>query len=282
MDQLRFWTIGLLLWLAIFFHLDRLEEPLKLVPFVELFATLLAIGTVCFRSFSHHPTRTILAASGLLLLLKACLGYTSLGQQLPLTVTEICSLALTVLIARQIATGLTDFQRQAEQALGVPSPMVSFDQSQHAFYREVRRARRFERPLAMLAIRAMTDAASPSPAVSEMQQQAKQRQLHARLAALLIQQTKDSDLVAYDDERFALILPETRETSALRVAQRIREVVRQQLTLSVSVGIATYPDQERTLDGLLSRAKPQPLPPGHHLDKASSLPLPTTASASVK
>lgn len=282
MDQLRFWTIGLLLWLAIFFHLDRFQEPIGLVPHLPVLAALLAIGTLSFRSFFQHPTCTILAASGLFMLLKGGLGYPLLGQKLPVTVTEVCSLALTVLMARQIAARLDDFQRLAQRALGVPTPMVSFDRSQHAFYREVRRARRFERPLAMLTIRTMTDAASPSLAMSKVQQQVKQRQLHARLAAVLIRHTKDSDLIAYDEERFALILPETREMSALRVAQRVRDVARQQLALAVSVGIATYPDQERTLDGLLVRAKPQALPTAHHLDKASPLPLSTATSAVVK
>lgn len=284
MDQIRLWTVGLVLWLAILFHFDRFHEPIHLAPFIQCFAAGVAIGVLSVRGLAQHPALTIVSVGCLHLLLKSCLGLASWGPQLPITVTELSSLALTVMIARQVATSLEDLQSQVEEALGVPGRRVSFDESQHAFYREVRRARRFERPLVLLAIRRRASAAGTlsDPTLGEEQLRARRRYVHASLAELLLRHTKDSDLVAYDDERLVLMLPETREPAALRVAQRVRELARQQLAINVSVGLATFPDQARTLDSLITRAMPQQGLAARHVEKPSSLPLSASAPATAK
>jgi diguanylate cyclase (GGDEF)-like protein len=72
------------------------------------------------------------------------------------------------------------------------------------------------------------------------------------------------DLVArYGGEEFALVLPETPSPGALATAERIREVIAahpilltlgQAVTLTASIGVATYPEAAGSAERLISAA----------------------------
>jgi len=72
-----------------------------------------------------------------------------------------------------------------------------------------------------------------------------------------------SDVPArYGGDEFIVLLPETPPKGALDVAERIRNAIAsrplaingQQINATVSVGIACYPEDGRTLDALAARA----------------------------
>jgi diguanylate cyclase (GGDEF)-like protein len=85
-----------------------------------------------------------------------------------------------------------------------------------------------------------------------------------RLVAKCIQtELRHTDVLArYGGDEFVALLPETPADSALEVAGRIREAVAgtplesdgRSVVGSVSIGIASYPEAGRTLDGVLARA----------------------------
>jgi diguanylate cyclase (GGDEF)-like protein len=73
---------------------------------------------------------------------------------------------------------------------------------------------------------------------------------------------RDIDVVArYGGEEFVVILPQTDEEDALVIASRIRETVEKnnfadsqgyrEIRITVSIGVATYPDGVHSLDQLL-------------------------------
>jgi len=257
MDRIRWWIVVTLAWLLVFFNIERFHEPINLASFLYVLATVVAAVVVAWNPLAVRPWATAAISLVLLFCLKWSFGYAILGKALPLTVTEACALLLTGLLARQIAVSLLEFQSHAADAIGVLAAAPSFEQLQPAFYREVRRARRFERPLVMVAVTSTPSAysAEMDRVLADVQSRARKRYLHARLANLMVRQIKDSDQIAYDDDQFVVMLPETGETSALRVAQRLRNVVRQQLGLDLRVGVAAYPEQAETLDGLLERSQ---------------------------
>jgi two-component system cell cycle response regulator len=86
-----------------------------------------------------------------------------------------------------------------------------------------------------------------------------------RLAALLRENARDVDTVArYGGEEFTLILPETDATTAAAAAERIRRAIDAdrfspegrdtELNVTVSVGLARFPDHGRTPERLMEAA----------------------------
>lgn len=82
---------------------------------------------------------------------------------------------------------------------------------------------------------------------------------------LLVQRVRDIDVAArYGGEEFAIILPETRRMSAFVVAERIRSEVERffkrksseghDIRMTVSGGIAAYPEDADTPDAVVARA----------------------------
>ncbi|MDI3280556.1 MAG: sensor domain-containing diguanylate cyclase [Bacillota bacterium] len=85
------------------------------------------------------------------------------------------------------------------------------------------------------------------------------------VAQLISRQVRAVDVVArYGGEEFALILPETSGSAAVLLAERIRKAVAQQDfpggsrqpcgRVTVSLGVAAYPDSATTAEGLLHEA----------------------------
>ena len=85
-----------------------------------------------------------------------------------------------------------------------------------------------------------------------------------RLAAVLGEDLRQTDLIArYGGEEFAVLLPETTKSEAMQVAERMREAVEVQINdgattwpqkVTVSVGVATFPEDGKTAEAVLSAA----------------------------
>jgi diguanylate cyclase (GGDEF)-like protein len=76
-------------------------------------------------------------------------------------------------------------------------------------------------------------------------------------------QLRDTDIMArYGGDEFVVVLPEATARGALDVAERIRDSVNNMvlefngdfIQITVSIGIATFPEDGRTLDGLVDNA----------------------------
>jgi diguanylate cyclase (GGDEF)-like protein len=88
-------------------------------------------------------------------------------------------------------------------------------------------------------------------------------QLLRQLANAMQAELRATDVPArYGGDEFIVLLPETPPKGALDVAERIRNAISvrplaidgQQVVATVSIGIACYPEDGRTLDMLAARA----------------------------
>jgi len=76
-----------------------------------------------------------------------------------------------------------------------------------------------------------------------------------RSGRLLKQHIREVDTGArYGGDEFAVILPETPSTSAFEVGERLRQLFEAKERVTVSVGVATFPDDAETPGQLVSRA----------------------------
>jgi hypothetical protein len=259
MLQLRLSIAATLLWVLVYYNIERFHEPINIASFVYVQAALTAMVMVALRDARKLSATWIWVGSiGLLLALKPLLGYGVFGQSLPLTVTEICALGITIACARQIARCIEHFEQSAADVmtmhLGVtPHP---FETGQSEIYREIRRARQFERPLSLIAI--STDGRSCSATINrflrEVRRNAIKNYIDARLASVLGAASKDCDILVRHDDRFVLVLPESDHRQANTFVEQITAKVQKELGLNLKAGIATFPDEEITFTGLLERA----------------------------
>ncbi len=83
------------------------------------------------------------------------------------------------------------------------------------------------------------------------------------IVALLKENTRELDLVGrFGGEEFCVVLPETKPEEALRVSERIRDVVEkhkfkaydEETDVTISMGIASFPDRAKTVDELIDNA----------------------------
>jgi diguanylate cyclase (GGDEF)-like protein len=89
--------------------------------------------------------------------------------------------------------------------------------------------------------------------------------LLAYVAQVIAAQLRSSDVAArYGGDEFAVILPETDQTKAIAVAEKLRQAVSadhrwqgallENLGIGISFGVAAFPDDGRTADDLLGAA----------------------------
>jgi len=260
MTKLRLWFALLLTWLLVFFNIERFHEPLNIASFVYVLAAVVAILVVVLRNADGIRFGTLVAVMLFsLIVLKRMLGYQITGAALPITVTEACALLITAFVGRLIAMGIGEFEKNAHDVLHMhfDNHTPSLDSTQTQLYREVRRARKFSRPLTMLAMSASNaeQASVVSHFLEEIQQRGIRKYIDARLAQVLSDSISDCDLIAYGDHRFFVLCPELTHEQSAEVVRQLIENARTELGVELSVGAASFPNEEVTLGGLLEKAE---------------------------
>ncbi len=75
------------------------------------------------------------------------------------------------------------------------------------------------------------------------------------IARILKEQSRKIDLVCrYGGEEFAIILPDTTKEEAIRIAERLRTAVESAGLPTLSIGVATYPQDAKTKEELIELA----------------------------
>jgi len=164
------------------------------------------------------------------------------------------SAALILILAHRIE--LLDAERYAATLMSRHDELTGLANRRafDAFMLETfNRARRYQRPLSLLTIdvdefKSYNDAFG-HPAGDEVL---------TAVAAVFAAIARDTDLVArIGGEEFAIVLPETAETGARALAERIRETVaeiRLQRSITVSIGVASLSSATATAAALLQQS----------------------------
>lgn len=261
MKELRWWIAALVAWLFAIYNLERIHEPINIASFVYAFTAVVAMALLLFEGLCRRPWFWVagLSLTGFFAV-KAWLGYRIVGAHLPLTVTEIVAIGITLVLARQIVVTVQRFQKVASESLlmDLTDRAALFEENgQEDLYREVRRARRFDRPLALVTLAPSSVGlnGSDNRFMEEFQRDLLKKYVNGRIADLLSKQVRDCDLIAQSNSHFILLLPETSRESAEEIVRRMTAAAEETLGLTMQVGLATFPDQEITFAGLLERAE---------------------------
>ncbi len=256
----RWWHAGMVAWLFALYNVERLHAPLNLASFVYPLAALSALAVLLVPAAARVAIPA-LAAGPLLVYaaLKASFGLPAFGAALPLSVTEVCALVVSVMLAARIARDRAAIESSIGIALveHLEERCAPFELGQAQMVQEMRRARRFERPLSALSL-------APAEGLSEVavdeifarvQRENLERYIFARVGRILTDQTEGSGVITQRGDHFVALLPESTGADAEALAQRLEQEIAEGLGLRVRFGIAAFPEQEVTLDALVQRAE---------------------------
>lgn len=261
MIALRTWIASTFAWFFCLYNIERIHGPINLSPWLYLFATAIILPVAGFRWLSHRRLALVYATATIAayLAVKGWMEGGLLGRGLPLTITEMVALAFTLFLGWRIAVSLAQFERGASHLLmaGLEGHTQPLEQGQGEIYRELRRARRLNRPLAIVSLQPHKQGrnAAINPLVKEAQLRAASQYLDACVADVLAKELDDCGTILQEKDHFILVLPETTHADAEKTVARLKDKILARLGMEVSSGVATFPDEEITFVGLLEKAQ---------------------------
>jgi GGDEF domain-containing protein len=264
MNRLRILVALLIAWLFAFYNIERFSAPIDLTSIAYIMVPVMVVVTILASRLSRLQLGAVLAASiPLFVLLKALVGSRILGAALPVTVTEICALIITTALARRVSVAILEFEQAvARISFGhVVRPVEATAAGESELYREVRRARKHNRPLALVAV--SVDESSIEVALDRMVQQAQQAMMRqyvlSSVSRTLCDELDDYNTIAQSNGHFYVLLPETTGGTLPNVIERLRSSVRERVGVDLQIGVATLPDDAVTFEGLTKKAIEQML-----------------------
>jgi GGDEF domain-containing protein len=259
MKRMRFLVAMLIIWLFLFYNIERLSKPVDITDVAYTFVPLVAALTICVPRLRQVPLWVHLVIPALVfLVLKAWLKSRVWGTALPLTVMEICVIAVTIILARWVSNGVGEFESViAHITIGEVDTLVEpFSTGQAEMYREIRRARHHQRPLALIAVGVEEQSIQVAldRMVQEVQRAMMKRYVLSDVARTLCHRLEDYNVVAQTNDRFLILLPEVTPEQLADLAGRLRQVVSEQVGVTLQVGTASFPDDAVTFDSLVEKA----------------------------
>jgi hypothetical protein len=254
--------IGVLaLWFFIFFNIERFDA-VNIASFVYLLVPISA-GLLLLVPKWFANNRLLLLMIPVLIMyfgLKIYFNYPIYGgAALATTTTEVVSIVLSLMLVRQIMYIVLDFEdtiaKLTFRQIGVP-PRLLHSIDTEELYREVKRSRRFQHPLSMLIVEPDFDPKSIqlNAILEDLKASIASRFIQARLAKLLSEELRDSDLIAQHGDGFAVLLPETSPEDAERIINLVRTEAQSRLGMDLKIGASSFPEGALTLGGLIDAA----------------------------
>ncbi|MBN1217918.1 MAG: hypothetical protein JXM69_03230 [Anaerolineae bacterium] len=260
MRRLRLWTTVLIIWLIFLFNIERINSPINIRAYTYVFVAIVAVITLLLPKLRWLPYWSLMIVCILAFLLyKAFWDHRPLwGTALPLTVTQMSVVVLTGLISRQINSGLREF----EDVIGnitfgrignLPKP---FAEMQGEIYKEVRRARRYQRPLSVVSLKideASMRAALPNM-IKSVQQAMMREYVFANVTRILDDNMDDFGSITLRDDHFILVLPEKTTNEAAQIARNLSRIIQEEMKVELQTGLANFPDEAITFETLIEQA----------------------------
>lgn len=259
MKRMRFLVVMLIIWLLFFFSIERLSEPINISRVAYPFAPIMAVLTILVPRLRKVSLWVLLVVPILILLmLKAWAGYRIWGSALTLTVTEVSIITVTTILAHWVSSGISEFESAiAHITIGqVDELPETFSTGQAEMYREVKRARHHQRPLALMAIGVEEGSIQVAldRMVQEVQQAMMKRYVLSNVAKLLCDELEDYNIIAQKDNHFLALLPEMTSEQLTELTDRLRQTAFEQVGVTLQIGTASFPKDAVTFESLVEKA----------------------------
>jgi hypothetical protein len=257
---MRYWLAALCIWLATLYNLERWNEPINIASFFYVYLLVVVVAILLIPWLQHQRRRLLfLIVLPPYFLLKIYFGYPLGGHSLPITVTEIAALFITIILVRQVVF----YARILQEALVELTSnhfyhgTYNFEDGQGQIYREIRRARNYERPATLLAIRPTkyTRQLTLNRFVKEAQEETVKRYIGGRIAQMLKEELPDSDVITQRNNHFIVLMPEIDRRASDEIINQIHAAAKDKLGLEFAIGASSFPGEAITFESLLDKAE---------------------------
>jgi GGDEF domain-containing protein len=249
----------LIIWLFLFYNIERMSESVDITSVAYTFVPFMVVVTILTPRIRKIPLWVLLAVPiPVFLVLKVVVRSSAWDKSLPLTVTELCIIGLTTILARWVSNGVSEFERAvARITIGQNDTLPdSFSTGQAEMYRELKRARHHQRPLALMAIgiEKTSIQVALDRMVQEVQQAMMKRYVMSDVARRLCDKLEDYDIIAQNNDHFLVLLPEVASEELSDLTNQLRQTISEQMGVTLQIGTASFPKDAVTFESLVEQA----------------------------
>ena len=291
MKKLRLLIIGLSIWIAIFFNIERLdlgkENAIDIDTLVYILGLMAVISVIAVRSFHRYSVFVPIGIwSGIYLLSKMLLGRPLLGGVYTyLSITELTFLLVSVWAAYLLALALYEFEEAVERITfreNSNKRVQELAQAYDEIQLEIFRSRHHHHPMSIIVVEPVLDAIQTSlhRLVQEIQQAMVSSYVINNMAHTLSKYIRRTDFVLEQRERgrFIILCPDTNSSDLELMVEYVKSVAKEQLGAPITCGAATFPNEAITFEELLKKAETQLEGIKHHSRNESEDPYSFTRS----
>jgi len=267
MKRLPFSTILLILFLAFFFNLERIDlgeqDLINVNTFVYILMTVAIVFIIMLRTFRRMKFALLLFLwlaiySGLKVVVITGNPWWG-GIQSYITVVEVSMFSCGVALAHWVGRNLDDFEKAVENiTFSEIKRASSLKDAVESINNEIYRSRRYNHPLTMIMVEPLKGSQEMilNQSVREVQEAMISRYVSISLAKALREYIRRTDMLVEqpDKGRFIVITPETGKVESNRVVSKVYEAA-SSIGAEVAVGICAFPDDALTLEDMLCRAE---------------------------
>ena len=254
MARFRLLLIGLTIWFVILFNLERPDITdlgnLDLDSVVYVIAAMASVTILALPDLAKRSEYILLPTLVLYGIGKFVLGDPD--KPLPIIITEIVVLILTVSVSRAISLATANIEKAIENVLLRPekSNVLTEPEGEEKINNELFRARRFDRPVGFVVLRVEWVEGMEERFGDRFNLEAafQRRYLKVRIAQIAESAIYRSDIIAWNGDNVVICLPETNRDQSLRLANQIHDLLKLRLGLQITIGVAAFPE-----DGLIYR-----------------------------
>ncbi|MEO0597039.1 MAG: sugar transferase, partial [Chloroflexota bacterium] len=165
---------------------------------------------------------------------------------LPSIIIELTLLNATIALFRRVSMALTNFEQVVEGVVIKPETINVLDETAGIDHinEELFRARRFERPISFLIVRASSLIATDMQ--YDMSRIMQRRYFQFQIASIIRSLTYKYDTLFWRGDDLVICLPETDREKALELAEDVYNQIKVRQSLKVPIGLSVFPE-----DGLI-------------------------------
>jgi GGDEF domain-containing protein len=254
-------TIGILLiWFFLFYNIERINEPINIASFVYVYVLICSLAMLFFRPLLR--TRffwLFLISISPYFVLKVWYYQNLLGLSLPLTITEMAAIGLTIFLSRQLAYELVEMRETVTNMIINPltKGINPFETSQNQINKEIRRARQHQQEVSLLAVRVSEPSLqlNRNRFIRELENEIIQKYINARVGKIFVDQLHITDIVSQRGDQFVILLPQTGKEDTSKIAHRLQSNAQDMLGITIKIGAATFPEEALTFEELMESAE---------------------------
>jgi GGDEF domain-containing protein len=257
--RIRLPVAVLTIWLLLVYNIERLGEPIHITGVVYALVPLVVALIILVPPLRNVPSWSLLAASvWAFWTLKVAMGHRTWGAALPLTVMEMCVIAVTVVLACWVSNGMSEFETAVAHItigrVGKSSKPMAIGQAE--MYREIRRARRYQRSLSLMVIGIEDESmqVAVDRIVQDIQKTMMKRYVLSSVAETLCNELEDHNIVAHSGDQFWVLLPEVTAAELNDLVDSLQASISERVGVALQVGTASFPEDAMTFDSLMERA----------------------------